>query len=167
MAGTMESLGPAGLEGRQAPGFSLQDQDGKTASLADCRGKWLVLYFYPKDDTPGCTAEACGFQDSLAQFSKNGIEVFGVSPDSAVSHGKFARKFGLGFRLLSDPGAAVCKKYLVWGEKSMYGRKYEGVFRTTFAISPEGRVEKVFEKVNPKGHSKEMLEYVKSAMEKA
>lgn len=156
-----------GLEGKRAPAFSLSDQNGQAASLDDFKGRWLVIYFYPKDDTPGCTVEACEFRDGMPGFSKNGIEVIGISPDSIESHGKFGQKFALNFRILADPGAKVCAKYGVWGEKSMYGRKYQGVFRTTFVVSPKGIVEKVFEKVNPKGHSQEVLEFVKSAMEKA
>ncbi len=161
MANEENTAGPMGLEGKRAPDFSLPDQAGKLASLSAHKGKWVALYFYPKDDTPGCTTEACEFRDLNAEFEKQGIKILGVSPDSKESHGKFGEKYGLNFRILSDAGSQVCKKYRVWAEKSMYGKKYMGVLRTTFVISPEGAVDKVFENVGPKGHSSAVLQYIK------
>src|SRR5687768_937522 len=126
--------------GQPAPDFSLNDQDGKTHKLRDYRGKWVVIYFYPKDDTPGCTVEACRFRDGADVFKQRGAVVLGVSPDSEKSHGKFAAKFGLPFPLLADTEKAMCQAYGVWQEKSMYGRKYMGVARTTYLIDPQGKV---------------------------
>jgi len=144
--------------GQKAPSFSLASDSGETISLAGLKGKKVVLYFYPKDDTPGCTVEACEFRDRWPAVRKAGAVVLGVSPDDVVSHVKFKKKFELPFPLLADPDHAVAERYGVWGEKSMYGRKYLGIHRTTFVIDEEGRIVKVFERVKPKGHAAEVLE---------
>jgi peroxiredoxin Q/BCP len=144
-------------EGAKAPAFSLPSDDGGTVALKDLKGKKVVLYFYPKDDTSGCTAEACEFRDSWAAVKKKGAVVLGVSPDGVKSHGKFREKYDLPFPLLADEDHAVAEAYGAWGEKSMYGRKYFGILRTTFVIDEAGRVAKVFEKVKPKGHAAEVL----------
>jgi peroxiredoxin Q/BCP len=144
-------------EGAKAPAFSLPADDGSTVALKDLKGKKVVLYFYPKDDTSGCTVEACEFRDAWASVKKKGAVVLGVSPDGVASHGKFRKKFALPFTLLADEDHAVAEAYGVWGEKSMYGRKYFGILRTTFVIDEAGRVAKVFEKVKPKGHAAEVL----------
>lgn len=143
--------------GEAAPDFELADQSGKTHRLADYRGRWVVLYFYPKDDTPGCTKEACAFRDNLARFSKRKAAVLGVSPDSVESHQKFAGKFKLPFPLLADPDKTVCQAYGVWQEKVNYGRKYMGVVRTTYLIDPEGKVSHVWPKVKVAGHEVQVL----------
>lgn len=144
-------------EGMKAPDFSLADADGKVWSLADFAGKKFVLYFYPKDDTPGCTAEACSFRDGYAAFREKGVEVVGVSPDSAQSHSKFRQKHSLPFILLADPEKKALSAYGVYGEKTMYGKKVMGVIRSTFVIDGNGMVVKVFPKVNPTDHAKEIL----------
>jgi peroxiredoxin Q/BCP len=144
-------------EGAKAPAFSLPSDDGGTVALKDLKGRKVVLYFYPKDDTSGCTAEACEFRDRWAAVQKKGAVVLGVSPDGVKSHGKFKEKYDLPFPLLADEDHAVAEAYGVWGEKSMYGRKYFGILRTTFVIDEAGRVAKVFEKVKPKGHAAEVL----------
>jgi peroxiredoxin Q/BCP len=146
--------------GQKAPSFSLASDSGETISLPGLKGKKVVLYFYPKDDTSGCTVEACEFRDSWPAVRKAGAVVLGVSPDDVTSHVKFKKKFGLPFPLLADPDHAVAERYGVWGEKSMYGRKYLGIHRTTFVIDEEGRIVKVFERVKPKGHAAEVLEAV-------
>jgi len=140
-----------------APDFELSDAAGKMHKLSDYRGKPVVLYFYPKDDTPGCTTEACGFRDDYGLFQAAGVVVLGVSPDAPKSHAKFAEKYQLPFTLLSDPDHAVCEKYEVWGLKKYMGREYFGVFRTTFLIDAEGNIKKVFANVKPDGHSAEIL----------
>jgi peroxiredoxin Q/BCP len=144
--------------GQKAPSFSLASDSGETISLAGLKGKKVVLYFYPKDDTSGCTVEACEFRDSWPAVRKAGAVVLGVSPDDVGSHVKFKKKFALPFPLLADPDHAIAERYGVWGEKSMYGRKYLGIHRTTFIIDEEGRIVKVFERVKPKGHAAEVLE---------
>lgn len=144
--------------GTKAPPFALSSDAGDTVSLADLKGKQVVLYFYPKDDTSGCTVEACEFRDNWAAVQRRGAVVLGVSPDAVESHQKFKRKYQLPFPLLADQDHAVAERYGVWGEKSMYGRKYFGIFRTTFLIDAEGRIAQVFEKVKPKGHAAEVLE---------
>jgi peroxiredoxin Q/BCP len=149
-------------EGQKAPDFTLADHDGKDVSLSGQRGKPVVLYFYPKDDTPGCTTEACAFRDARADYEKAGAIVLGVSPDDAKSHAKFTKKFGLNFPLLADVGAKVCNDYGVWKEKSMYGRTYMGVERTTFVIDRDGVVRKVFAKVKVDGHAGAVLEAIKA-----
>lgn len=148
--------------GTKAPNFELKDNEGKVHKLSDYKGKTFVLYFYPKDNTKGCTTEACSFRDSYAEFEKAGVDVIGVSPDDEKSHTKFIDKYELPFTLLSDPGHKVCEAYGVWGLKKFMGREYEGVFRTTFVIGPEGKIVKVFEKVKPTDHSLEVLEAVKA-----
>ena len=150
-------------EGAKAPDFKLKASNGKEVSLGDYKGKRVVLYFYPKDDTPGCTVEACGFRDRIAGFEKGSAVVLGVSPDSVESHNKFIDKFKLPFALLSDPDHKVAEKYGVWVEKSMYGKKYMGIARTTFVIDADGRVARVFEKVKPEGHNDEILEALREA----
>jgi thioredoxin-dependent peroxiredoxin len=130
--------------------------------LKENKGKPIVLYFYPKDDTPGCTVEACGLRDSFKDITKLGAVVLGVSPDSAKSHDKFIAKFQLPFGLIPDEDKSICQAYGVWVEKSMYGRKYMGVARTTFIIDQNGKIAKIFEKVTPKGHEQEVIEVLKS-----
>jgi len=146
--------------GQKAPAFSLPADDGSTISLASLAGKVVVLYFYPRDDTSGCTVEACEFRDNYAGVKKTGAVVLGVSPDPVKSHARFIAKLGLPFHLLADVDHAVAEAYGAWGEKSMYGRKYMGILRTTFVIDGKGRIAKVFEKVKPKGHGAEVLEQV-------
>lgn len=147
--------------GKKAPDFSLENQDGKKISLKDFTGKKVVLYFYPKDDTSGCTKEACSFSENLPKFSKIDAVILGVSPDSVKSHKKFAEKYKLKFDLLADEDKKVVEKYVVWKEKSMYGRKYMGVERTTFIIDEKGKINKIFYKVKVDGHDKEVLEALK------
>ncbi|MCE5273398.1 thioredoxin-dependent thiol peroxidase [bacterium] len=142
--------------GDRAPDFSLPDQAESTARLGDYRGKWVVLYFYPKDDTPGCTTEACEFTSALDDLAALDAVVLGVSPDSPASHGKFAAKHGLKVRLLSDPEHRVLEQYGAWQEKSNYGKKYMGVQRSTFLIDPQGRVAFDWPKVSVKGHVEEV-----------
>jgi peroxiredoxin Q/BCP len=144
--------------GDKAPEFSAPDQNGTLHTLADYRGKKLVLYFYPKDMTSGCTAEACDFRDHLEAIRSHGAEVLGVSPESAARHAKFARKESLNFPLLADEGKEIVADYGVWKEKSMYGRKYMGVERTTFIIDETGRIEKIYPKVSVRGHVEEILD---------
>ncbi len=143
--------------GAPAPAFSLLSDRGTTVALKDLRGKKVVLYFYPKDDTSGCTTEACEFRDSWQSVQKAGAVVLGVSPDDVSSHARFRKKFDLPFPLLADEGHKVAEAYGAWGEKSMYGRKYHGILRTTFIIDDSGVVTRVFEKVKPKGHATEVL----------
>jgi thioredoxin-dependent peroxiredoxin len=142
-------------EGDQFPDFSLQDQEGKTHSLGDLTGAKSVIYFYPKDDTPGCTVEACNFRDSLPKFE--GVKVFGVSPDDAKSHKKFEQKFNLNFPLLADTDKALTEELGLWVEKSMYGKKYMGVDRTTYLLDANGKIEKIWRKVKVEGHADEVL----------
>jgi len=148
-------------EGQPAPDFAMASGDGSTVKLSDLRGKTVVLYFYPKDDTPGCTKEACSFRDHYDELKSLGVAVLGVSPDDAASHRKFAGKYSLPFPLLADEGAATATAYGVWVEKSMYGKKYMGVERTTFVIDGEGIIRKVFPKVKVEGHTEEVLEAVR------
>ena len=148
-------------EGVAAPDFSGINQNGATVSLATFKGKKLILYFYPKDDTPGCTAESCNLNDNYDYWISKGYEVVGVSPDSEASHAKFAKKYGLKFNLIADTGKEILESYGVWGEKMNYGKSYMGVIRTTFVINEEGIIEKIFNKVDTKEHtsqiSKELL----------
>lgn len=144
-------------EGDQAPAFTMDDQDGKPVKLSDFKGQRVVLYFYPKDNTPGCTTEACAFRDDYAKLKKKAV-VLGVSPDSAASHQKFIAKHKLPFPLLVDEGHAVAEKYGAWGEKSLYGRKFMGIIRSTFLIGKNGKLEKVWPKVKVAGHNEEVLE---------
>ena len=149
--------------GSKAPPFSLPASNGQRVSLEDFRGKnTVVLYFYPKDNTPGCTVEACGFRDAIKPITKQKAIVLGVSPDNVASHEKFVTKFDLPFLLLSDEEKTMCGDYGVWVEKSMYGRKYMGVARTTVIIDKEGKIVKIFEKVKPKDHPAEVSEALKS-----
>jgi peroxiredoxin Q/BCP len=143
--------------GSKAPDFTLPTDDGSSVSLTDFAGKKVVLYFYPKDDTSGCTTQACEFRDSWRAVQQAGAIVLGVSPDGVASHQKFRDKYDLPFPLLADEDHAVAARYGVWGEKSMYGRKYFGILRTTFVIDEDGRIVRVFEKVTPKGHAAEVL----------
>jgi peroxiredoxin Q/BCP len=143
--------------GDKAPAFQTVDQDGRKVSLADWKGQKAVLYFYPKDDTPGCTKEACGFRDGWSKFRKRKIAVLGVSVDDAKSHRKFADKFSLPFPLLADTDKAIVNAYGVWGEKSMYGRKYMGTNRVTYLIDEKGKIAAVWPKVKPEGHADEIL----------
>ena len=145
-------------EGQKAPDFTLPSSEGGEVSLKALRGKPVVLYFYPKDDTPGCTREACAFRDAKARLKKAGAVVLGVSPDSAASHAKFRDKYALNFPLLADADKAVAKKYGAFGEKVMYGRKVVGMIRSTFVIDPEGVVRKVFPRVKVDGHDERVLE---------
>jgi peroxiredoxin Q/BCP len=145
------------MEGKKAPQFSLPNQEGKKVSLKDFLGKKVVLYFYPKDLTSGCTREACDFRDAFPDFSKAKAVVLGVSADSAATHVKFIQKYELPFELLSDEKKEVLEKYGVWKEKSMYGKKYMGIERSTFIIDKEGTVRKVFRKVKVDGHVEEVL----------
>jgi thioredoxin-dependent peroxiredoxin len=149
-------------EGKKAPDFKLKDQNEKEISLSDYKGKNVILYFYPKDNTSGCTAEACSFRDDFPKFKKVDAVILGVSPDSVESHKKFVKKYDLNFSLLADEEKEVVKTYDVWKEKSMYGRKYMGVERTTFIIDPEGKIKKIFRKVKVQGHNEEVMEAVKS-----
>ena len=149
-------------EGAKAPAFTMKDQDGKTVKLSDFAGKQVVLYFYPKDMTPGCTTEACDFRDNHTKLQKAGAVVLGVSPDSDKSHQKFIAKHELPFPLLVDEGHAVADKFGAWGEKSLYGRKFMGIIRSTFLIGGDGKVKKVWPKVKVAGHVDEVLEAVKS-----
>jgi peroxiredoxin Q/BCP len=150
-------------EGQKAPGFKTAANNGREVSLSDYKDKRrVVLYFYPKDDTPGCTVEACGFRDSIKQIEKIDAVVLGVSPDGVESHNKFIEKFKLPFLLLSDTDKDICKAYGVWVKKSMYGREYMGVARSTFIIGKDGKIEKIFEKVKPDAHADEVLQFLKS-----
>ena len=143
--------------GQEAPDFTLPDQDGEELTLSDLRGETVVVYFYPKADTPGCTVQACGVRDRGADYARAGARVLGVSPDEVADVKKFAEKFDLEFTLLADADHAVAEAYGVWGEKSMYGRKYMGVTRATFIVGPDGRLAKVFPKVSPKTHDDVVL----------
>jgi thioredoxin-dependent peroxiredoxin len=144
--------------GIKAPDFTLPDQDGKMHKLSEYRGKPVVLYFYPKDDTPGCTKEACSFRDNFAQFKKAGIEVLGVSTDDPKSHIKFREKYHLPFTLLADIDKKVVNEYGVWVEKTNYGKKYFGTARTTFLIDKSGNIVHVFEHVKPEEHAQEVFD---------
>jgi len=148
-------------EGSAAPNFAAKDANGETVRLKDLRGQKVVLYFYPKDDTPGCTKEACSFRDAFADFKKRGIKVLGVSKDSEASHKKFAAKYKLPFTLLADPDHSIADAYGVYGEKKFMGRTYLGVKRVTFLIDEKGKVKKVFEKVKPEEHATDVLEAFK------
>lgn len=143
--------------GKKAPDFSLPTGDGKVLSLKDFRGRKVVLYFYPKDDTPGCTREACSFEENLDAVRKKGAVVIGVSADSPDSHQKFAKKYGLSFPLVSDEKKKIVEAYGVWKQKSFMGRKYMGIERTTFVIDKEGKIQNMFEKVRVDGHTDQVL----------
>lgn len=143
--------------GMKAPDFKSSDQHGNSVSLKDFHGRKVVLYFYPKDNTPGCTKEACAFRDSFAKFKKRGVEILGVSVDNEKSHRAFAEKYSLPFTLLADTDKRIVEAYGVWGEKIRYGRKYMGTQRATFLIDESGRVAAVFPKVKPEEHAEEIL----------
>lgn len=150
------------LEVKQiAPDFRLKDKQGREVSLADFRGKRVVLYFYPRDNTPGCTRQACGFAQNYAALQKEGVVVIGISKDSEMSHQRFAEKYNLQFLLLSDPDLTAIRAYDVWKEKKLYGKVSMGVQRTTFLIDAEGRIEKIISKVKPDVNAQEVLEYYK------
>ncbi|MCS3799738.1 thioredoxin-dependent thiol peroxidase [Niastella sp. OAS944] len=144
-------------EGDKAPAFSARDQNGKKVSLSELKGKKVVLYFYPEDDTPTCTIQACNLRDNYALLKKNGFEVLGVSPNDEKSHKKFETKFSLPFTLLADPDHAIINKYGVWGEKQMFGNKYMGVHRTTFVINEKGIISKIFLRPKNKQHAEEIV----------
>jgi peroxiredoxin Q/BCP len=144
-------------EGRPAPDFELSTDAGETVKLSDLRGKQVVLYFYPKDDTPGCTTQACGIRDAYGEFERAGAVVFGISPDDATSHEKFKQKYSLPFTLLADDDHKVAEEYGVWGEKKYMGRTYMGVDRSTFVIGEDGNVKKVMHKVKPDTHADDVL----------
>ena len=149
----------------KASDFELHDQNGKLHSLKDYHGKWLVLYFYPKDDTLGCTKEACGFRDRREEFQKAGVEVVGISKDSAESHKKFSAKYDLNFSLLADPTLKTIKAYGAWGSKKFMGREFEGVLRITYLIDPRGEIVKKYEWVNPLVHPGQILGDLKGYMD--
>ena len=148
-------------ENSPAPAFTLQDETGKPRSLSEFLGKPVVLYFYPEDDTPGCTAEACNFRDDYDVYQDAGVVILGVSPDSPKSHAKFKTKYKLPFTLLADEGHAVCDLYGVWGPKKLWGHEFDGVIRTTFLIDDHGIVKKIFPKITVEGHSSEVLAALK------
>jgi peroxiredoxin Q/BCP len=144
-------------EGDIAPGFSANTNGGGNISLAGLKGKNVLLYFYPRDDTSGCTKEACGFRDEFVEFKKRGVEVLGVSPDSVKSHDKFVKKYKLPFTLLADEDKKIVNAYGVWGQKTFWGRKYMGVYRVTFLIGADGRIKKIWPDVKPEEHVKEVI----------
>ena len=144
-------------EGKKAPLFKGKDQNGKTIALADYKGKNIILYFYPQDDTPTCTVQACNLRDNINHLAKKGFIVIGVSPDEVAKHKKFETKHKLPFTLIADPELSIIEKYGVWGEKSMYGKKYMGLIRTTFIIDDKGIIKKIFSKPKSKEHAEEIL----------
>lgn len=148
---------PVTIHRMKAPNFSLPDAEGTIHSLADYLGKWLVLYFYPKDDTPGCTKEACGFRDSRKAFKEKDVAIVGISKDSVASHSKFKKKFDLNFPLLSDESTETIKAYNAWGPKKFMVREFFGTLRKTYLIDPKGTIQKVYEKVDPVVHAQEVL----------
>ncbi len=148
----------------KAPAFNLHDQNGKQHSLEDFKGKYLVLYFYPKDDTPGCTKEACDFRDQIGSLRELGAEVLGVSADDTSSHEQFAGKYGLNFPLLADDGAVIAKAYGAYGKKNMYGKISEGIMRKTFLIDPNGEIVKAWGKVSVEGHVEQVTAALKAAL---
>lgn len=147
--------------GDKAPDFKGVDENGRKVSLSDFKGKRLILYFYPKDNTPGCTTEACDLRDNYNMWIKKGYEIIGVSPDSTQSHIKFKEKYKLPFTLISDPDKEIIKQFGVWGLKKLYGREYEGLLRTTFIIDENGIISNIFEKVKTKDHTNQILETIK------
>lgn len=146
--------------GEKAPDFNLLDQNNQTISLESFRGQHVLLYFYPKDDTPGCTTEACNFRDDYSSYQNANIMILGVSPDSPTSHKKFQDKYQLPFTLLADENHQVCDLYKVWGPKKSFGKEYDGVHRTTYLIGPNGIIQEVFQKVSPAKHSTQVLEII-------
>ncbi len=145
-------------QGSLAPDFTLLDQNGETHTLSGYRGRWVLVYFYPKDDTPGCTKEACGIRDNFSEFERLNAKVLGISTDTVNSHGKFAEKYSLPFTLLADDGQEVVEQYGVWGEKTSFGKTYFGTRRTSFLVDPEGKIARVYEKVKPDGHAMEVVQ---------
>lgn len=145
----------------KAPQFSLPDQDGVVHNLTDYKGTWVIVYFYPKDDTPGCTKEACQYRDMTEIFKQKNAVIFGISKDSVASHKKFVQKFSLPFPLLSDPDLGVIKAFGAWGKKKFLGREFEGILRNTYLINPNGDIEKVYEKVDPVKHIDEVLKDIR------
>lgn len=146
--------------GDPAPDFLAEADGGGSIRLSELRGRKVVLYFYPKDNTPGCTAEACGFRDAAAEFAAKNAIILGVSPDSVAAHDRFKAKHGLPFRLVSDPGHAIAESYGVWREKALYGKKYMGIVRSTYVIDEQGKIETVFDKVKVRGHPAHVLEAI-------
>jgi thioredoxin-dependent peroxiredoxin len=144
-------------EGQEAPVFTGVDQNGNKVSLTDFKGKKVVLYFYPADDTPGCTAQACNLRDNYAMLKQNGFEILGVSPDDTQSHQKFETKYNLPFALLADPQREIIDQYGVWGEKNLYGNKFMGVLRTTFVIGEDGKIQKIFKRPKTQEHAEEII----------
>ncbi len=144
-------------EGTLAPDFTLPDENGKDHKLSDYRGGYVLLYFYPKDDTPGCTTEACNFRDDYSQYQDAKVTILGVSPDTPTSHLKFKEKHQLPFPLLADVEHTICELYVIWGLKKSFGKEYDGVHRTTYLIDPQGKIQQVFKKVSPAKHSAEIL----------
>lgn len=144
-------------EGQKAPDFLAKDQNGKTVSLADLKGQKVVIYFYPADDTPGCTKQACNLRDNYSDLLKAGIKVIGISPDDNSSHQAFTEKYSLPFPLIPDPERTIIEKYGVWGEKNLYGRKFEGLHRTTFVIDEEGKITKIFLRPKTAAHAEEII----------
>lgn len=145
-----------------APNFDLPDQNGRSHKLSDYKNKWVVLYFYPKDDTPGCTKEACNFRDSISKFQDLDVQILGISKDPVASHKKFSDKFKLNFPILSDENKDVIEAYKSWGIKKFMGREFEGVIRNTYLIGPDGKIRKAYEKVNPLTHSSDILSDLES-----
>jgi thioredoxin-dependent peroxiredoxin len=148
-------------EGDKAPNFTLPDQNGEKVKLSDLRGQTVVVYFYPRADTPGCTTQACGIRDRGSEYAEAGATVIGISPDEVEPIAKFAGKFDLEFTLLADPDHAVAEKWGAWGEKSMYGKKYMGVLRNSYIVDPKGKIARVFPKVQPKKHDDTILKALK------
>jgi len=149
-------------EGQKAPDFELLEQEGKKIRLSDFKGKKIILYFYPRDDTPGCTIEACSFRDNIKKLKDKNIEVLGISNDNQISHEKFSKKFNLPFKLLCDTDKKVSKAYGVYEKKNFMGREYMGITRSTFIIGENGNIERIFYKVNPKGHVEELFNTIKN-----
>jgi len=141
----------------KAPDFNLPDQEGKMHQLSDYSGKWLIIYFYPEDDTSGCTTEACNFRDARQEYVEKGVEIVGISKDSVASHTKFAKKYSLNFTILSDESMETIKKYGAWGKKHAYGKEYQGVHRNTYLINPEREIVKEYKGVKPEVHNEEVL----------
>lgn len=146
----------------KAPNFNLPDQDGNIHKLEDYKGKWLILYFYPKDDTPGCTTEACNFRDASEEYKNLGVSIIGISKDNTKSHKKFAEKYKLNFPLLADESGKTIESYGAWGEKSMFGKKYMGILRNTYLINPKGEIQKEYKGVKPEVHNEEILNDLKT-----
>lgn len=154
-------------QGDAAPDFSLPADGGGTVKLKDYKGRMVVLYFYPKDDTPGCTAQSCAFRDSISDFNTMGAAVIGVSKDSAAKHDAFKKKYDLNFPLASDENGNVCERYGVWAEKSMYGKKYMGIERTTFLIDESGKIAKIWPKVKVEGHAEDVRKTIETLKKQA